>query len=93
MDQTFNYEVVEAELDFVEGREGKFVKHSFVIQKGETENLKKIIEEVMAQIRNLEFPRTTNYDVCTYCEFKAHCWTEGVPSLNGQLDLFNEGKK
>lgn len=87
LDQAFNFEVVEAELDFVEGREGNFVKHSFVISKEEVEDLKKIIKDTMGKIRNLVFPRTENYDVCSYCDFKHHCWPEGVPKKNGQQEL------
>lgn len=79
LDRTFNYEVVEAELDFVEGKEEKFVKHSFIITKEETEELKRIIKETMGKIRSLEFPRTQNYERCPGCEFLAHCWPEGVP--------------
>lgn len=79
LDRTFNYEVVEAELDFVEGVDAKFVKHSFIITKEETEELKRTIREVMSQIRNLNFPRTQDYERCGNCEFLAHCWPEGVP--------------
>ncbi len=92
LDQTFNYEVVEAELDFVEGQEGNFVKHSFVISREEIDTLKTVIKEVMQKIRNLEFPRTTNYDFCDYCEFKAHCFSDGLPMSKGQLELFGEAK-
>ncbi|MCL5003858.1 MAG: ATP-dependent helicase [Patescibacteria group bacterium] len=87
LDRSFNYDVVESELDFVEGREGKFVRHSFVISREETEALKALIKEVMGKIRKLEFPRTTNYDFCSYCEFKPHCWPNGVPQKDGQLIL------
>ena len=94
LDTVFNYEVVEAELDFVEGKEGKFVRHSFVISPEETEELKRIIKEVMGGIRRQEFPRTTNYDYCTYCEFKSHCWPEGIPvKTGGQLELFSQTKE
>ena len=79
LDRSFNYEVVEAELDFVEGREGKFIKHSFTISRQEVDDLKTTIREVMKRIRNLEFPRTTNYDLCGHCEFAMHCWSNGVP--------------
>ena len=80
LDRSFDFKVTETELDFVEtDKEGKYSKESFVITQEESEELKTIIKEVMKKIRSLEFPRTTEYRVCTSCEFKDHCWPNGNP--------------
>lgn len=74
------YKVVDAELDFVEvDKNGKYSKHSFKITDAEIEELKKVIREVMGKIRSLEFPRTTDYNVCSNCDYRAHCWPNGIP--------------
>lgn len=81
LDRSFNFKVIEAELDFVEAdKTGKFTKESFVITDEEVEILKKTIKEVVESIRALKFERTSNYKACTNCEYKDHCWPEGIPS-------------
>ncbi len=81
LDKYFNFKVVEAQLDFVEAdKSGKYSKHSFQISDNEIEELKKVIKEVMGKIRGLEFPRTTDYNVCSNCDYRAHCWPNGIPT-------------
>jgi len=81
LDRTFNFTVTQTELDFVEpSKEGKFTRESFSISPEELEELKKVIRDVMAKIRSLHFPRTTDYRVCTTCEYKDHCWPNGIPT-------------
>ncbi len=85
LDKTFTYTVAEAELDFVEpDKKGQFVKHSFEISEEEVLNLKKIIREAMTGIRAFLFERTTNYTTCSNCEFKDHCWPNGLPKPQQQ---------
>lgn len=90
LDRAFNYQVLESELDFVEGGGGKFVRHSFEIKEAEVTDLKRVIREVMIRIRRLEFPRTKDYKVCDYCEFSDHCFPDGIPQKVKQLPLINE---
>ncbi len=88
LDRTFNFNVIETELDFVEAdKSGKYTKESFKITPQELEELKSIIKDVVKRIRNLEFPRTTDYRVCTNCEFKDHCWPDGIPENFQQVSL------
>jgi CRISPR/Cas system-associated exonuclease Cas4 (RecB family) len=85
LDKTFNYSVKEAELDFVEpDKKGQFVKHSFEITEEEIDKLKKTIRESMQGIRALMFEKTTNYSTCSMCEFKDHCWPNGLPKPQQQ---------
>jgi len=91
LDRTFNFTVTDAELDFVEpDKNGKFSRHSFNISLGELEELKLTIKDVMKKIRELKFERTTNYKTCVNCDYRAHCWPNGIPKGGGedsQLEL------
>lgn len=81
LDRSFNLRVIETELDFVEPNEkGEPKKEVFVISDKEVKELKKIIREVMKNIRDLKFERTTNFQICEKCEYKDHCWPEGIPT-------------
>ena len=85
LDKTFKLTVSEAELDFVEPDRttGKFKKERFAITEAEVEELKKIIKEVWKDILNLKFPRTTDVKKhCPRCEWRLHCWPEGIPVKN-----------
>lgn len=56
LDPNFKPKVVEAELDFVEAAEkGKKGRVSFTITDEEVDDLKQVIRQVIAEIRNLEF--------------------------------------
>lgn len=81
LDRTFGLKVERGVLDFVEPESGtkKFRQESFTLTKDDVAALKETIKQVMAEIRALHFPRTTNYSVCERCEFKKHCWPEGIP--------------
>ncbi len=72
----------EATLDFVgePAEKGKDGRRNFKITDEEVVELKKTIHAVMSDIRNLKFPRTTNYKTCTTCAFRDHCWPEGIPT-------------
>ena len=91
-DRSFDYQVVETQLDFVEPNpSGKLVKHSFKITQQEVDEMEALIKHVMEQIRQLEFPRTQDYRACQRCDYFAHCWPEGLPKLNGeQLNLWQK---
>lgn len=92
LDQKFPHTVIETELDFIETphNENKTGKEIFKIAKEEVEDLKQIIVSTMRKIRNLEFPRTTDFSICERCEFKDHCWPKSIPSINpSQLTLFS----
>lgn len=81
LDRNFSLTVVEAELNFVEpDKSGKFVKEVFEISQEEISELKQIIKEVMNGIRNLNFERTKDYKVCAMCEYKPHCYPNGLPT-------------
>jgi DNA helicase-2/ATP-dependent DNA helicase PcrA len=94
LDRTFTFSVTETQLDFVEAdQKGKLKKETFVIGKQEVDDLKTLIKEVMKKIRNHDFPRTTDYQNCTNCQFKNHCWPDGISSsqdpLGEQMELIS----
>ncbi|MFH2019468.1 MAG: UvrD-helicase domain-containing protein [bacterium] len=72
----------EAELDFVGVplEKGKSGRHSLSISAEEVDNLKKTIKEVMGDIRALKFPRTKDLKPCGNCDFRHHCYPNGLPS-------------
>lgn len=85
LDKKFEYVISETELDFVEPdrKKGTFHKERFVITKEEVEDLKNTIRKVWADILALKFPRTTTTALhCPRCEWKMHCWPEGIPKQN-----------
>jgi DNA helicase-2/ATP-dependent DNA helicase PcrA len=79
LDRSFEYKVKETVLDFIEADKGIFHREKFVITPEEVESLKATIRETMAAIRSLKFDRTTEYKHCTRCDFRTHCWPEGIP--------------
>lgn len=80
LDKSFQMKVTEAEFEFIEPTpSGKYVKHSFMINEADVEELKTQIREVMTKIRDQQFERTTDYTICERCPFKFHCWPEGFP--------------
>ena len=38
----------------------------------------------MAGIRALNFDRTAEYSHCERCDFRSHCWPEGLPVTTTQ---------
>jgi DNA helicase-2/ATP-dependent DNA helicase PcrA len=82
LDETFKYKVHEVELDFIGNRKNKPKKESFIINDADVENLRKVILDVSRDIRGLKFQRTTKYSVCANCDFKNHCWPDGMPTFN-----------
>jgi len=81
LDKNFPFKVIKAELDFVQpDNKGKFKKETFDIPEEELSNLRSIIKKTIKQIRALNFSRTDDYFSCTRCEFKNHCWPEGLPN-------------
>lgn len=82
LDRSFSLKVQEAALDFVEPEKktGKFKKERFFISDEAVEELKQTIRQVMQEIRALKFGRTRDWRHCAGCEFRHHCWPEGIPS-------------
>jgi DNA helicase-2/ATP-dependent DNA helicase PcrA len=80
LDRNFNYNVVLGEFDFLESKSGKYPKkETFEYKVEEIEDLKNTIRDTMKKIRNLEFERTKDYKVCEKCDYRNHCWPDGVP--------------
>jgi len=80
LDRSFGYKVIQTELEFVEAdKGGKFHNEKFTITPEEVSDLKKTIKETMAAIRSLNFDRTTDYTHCARCDFRSHCWPNGLP--------------
>ena len=80
LDHSFDYKVTETELQFIEADKGnRFHSERFNITPAEVNDLKKVIREVMASIRSLNFDRTTDYNHCVRCDFRNHCWPNGLP--------------
>ncbi len=71
--------VKKAGLDFIQPKRDKFKKEFFKISNQEVEDLRRRIKEVWEKINNFEFPRTTDYSNCDFCDFKDHCFPEGIP--------------
>lgn len=95
LDRNFNLRVVETELDFVEPDEkGSPKKEVFVISDDEVKELKEVIRHVMQGVRDLKFERTTDFRICARCEYRDHCWPEGIPTKYNveekQLELWIE---
>jgi hypothetical protein len=87
LDRSFKYKVEETQLEFIEqDKSGNFHKEGFKITPEEISGLKKLIRETIADIRSLNFDRTTNYDHCVRCDFRTHCWPNGLP-LTGSNSL------
>ncbi len=80
LDQSFDFTVTETELDFIETDvTGKYHRESFEIADEEISNLKQTIRETVAKIRNLEFERINQVHICEKCEYKNHCFPNGLP--------------
>jgi len=80
LDKSFPYKVVQTVIDFIEPeKSGAFRREHFNITEEEVETLKEVIKTSMADIRDLKFDRTTDYTTCDTCDFKNHCWPEGLP--------------
>jgi len=80
LDRSFGYKVIQTELQFIEpDKNGKFHQERFNIQKEEVEDLKKVIKKTMSNIRSFNFDRTENKKHCERCDFRSHCWPEGLP--------------
>lgn len=93
LDQKFPATVTSAELDFVESphHEGKSGKEIFKLAPEEVEELKQVIKHCMAEIRAHKFNRTSDYSICTRCEFVNHCWPKGIPTFTPeQLTLITD---
>lgn len=89
LDRSFPLTVKEAMLDFVQPnpKSGSFRQEKFLISDDEIDKLKQTIRDVMKEIRQLKFQRTTDYPNCIRCEYRHHCWPEGLPSDQEQLKL------
>ncbi|MDD3648160.1 MAG: PD-(D/E)XK nuclease family protein, partial [Candidatus Dojkabacteria bacterium] len=81
LDRNFNFDVVKGEFDFLESKPGKKAKkEEFEYKDEDIENLKTLVRETMSQIRDLKFDRTQEYRHCENCDYKSHCWPDGVPA-------------
>lgn len=81
LDKRFPHSVNQVELDFVEAphKKQKSGRTPFKISPQEVTKLKKTIKETMSQIRAFNFSRTQDYSHCQRCEFRDHCWPNGIP--------------
>ncbi len=81
LDRHFPFEVAQTTLDFVQAphQSRKSGQHSLTITSEDVDQLKQLIRQTMAKIRQLEFPRTQDLSRCAKCELKDHCWPDGLP--------------
>lgn len=81
LDKSFPLTVRETLLDFVEPNKktGRFKQERFIIDDEQADKLKQTIRAVMKEIRALKFDRTKERRYCHDCEFRFHCWPEGIP--------------
>ncbi len=68
LDQRFKYNMVAGELDFVEGKDGKYKKVLVDFSDKDILELKKIIVEVYNKIMNLEFTCNDPSGACDACK-------------------------
>jgi len=82
LDPRLNFKLGEAQLDFVQAplESGKSGRHNVAISDSEVGELKQTIMDAMKQIRALHFPRTSDLSICAKCDFKDHCYPNGIPS-------------
>ena len=74
LDKSFQYEVKETQIDFIEpDAQNNFHRENFIISDEDVANLKKEIKTSVSQIRNLDFTRTEDLTKCATCPFKSHC--------------------
>lgn len=78
LDINFNFNVEQGELIFI--KKGKIKTQSISYSTKEVDELKKIIKDVMENIRNFKFNKTSKYSDCKNCQFNSHCWPDGIPS-------------
>lgn len=79
LDKSFPYEVAETELDFIEPKSGVYKKEKFTITDDDIANLKDLITTSIQSIRELRFQRTQDFNNCLQCDFRSHCWPDGLP--------------
>ncbi|MBU1200670.1 ATP-dependent helicase [Patescibacteria group bacterium] len=81
LDKYFPLRVTQFELDFVESPflKNKSGQMTFTVSEKEIEDLKIVIKQTMKKIRSLKFPRAKDTSVCHRCEFRDHCYPQGIP--------------
>ena len=81
LDQNFRPQVAETEIDFIEPNQNKkFKKERFKISPDDLKHLRRLIKQVIKEIRQLNFPHTSDSRHCSRCEYRRHCWPDGLPS-------------
>lgn len=82
LDNRLNFKFGEAELDFIQAPSdtGKSGQHRFKISDADVADLRSTIYQTMTSIRALHFPRTTDLTICAKCDFKDHCYPNGLPT-------------
>lgn len=80
LDPAFKYSVQQGEFDFLEPHaNGSLKRERIEIVEEDIELLQTTIIEVMQKITAQQFERTTDYSLCAKCDFKNHCWPNGIP--------------
>ncbi|MBD3238546.1 MAG: AAA family ATPase [Candidatus Moranbacteria bacterium] len=79
LDKKFSYKVDQAEIDFIKPKKDsdEFLKHSFVINENDLENLKKELEYAIKQIKSLNFKANPQKQQCDNCDYYFICQREG----------------
>lgn len=81
LDRNFNYTVSQGEFLFLESKHGKPSKSEIYDYPDEQiEDLKTLIKDTVRKIYHLEFEKTKEYRHCQYCDYKNHCWPQGIPT-------------
>lgn len=62
-----------AELDFVQGKDGKFKKAQVEWTDQDLDELSELIQQTWTKIQNLEFSPTPEPEKCSFCTFKSLC--------------------
>lgn len=68
LDPKFKYNMTQGELDFAQGKDGKYKKEIVEVSESDVEELKSLIKEVYSKIKNLEFDCADEKGYCKNCE-------------------------
>ena len=60
--------MTQGELDFVQGKDGKYKKEFVEVSESDVEELKLIIKDIYQKIKNLEFDCKNKEGYCKECE-------------------------
>ena len=81
LDYNFTPDAASGEFIFLEDKGYKKAKSEvYEYDQAHIDALKDLIKSEMKKIQDHQFEKTKEYRHCQYCDFKQHCWPDGVPN-------------